>query len=150
MRRTLFIAAAAAILAHPAAAASFNCKLAKLPAEIAICSDPTLSSEDEELAHEYTPLLQSAPGDAAKTIKKEQKAWLATRNACASDMQCIMGSYRERLERFGEWRAEFAGAERAAAGNADTPANDPNAPTIAPAPAPADAVPAGDPTGDPD
>ena len=151
MLRAALIAVAAALTAGSATAASFDCKLAKLPAEIAICSDPTLSSADDALAQEYSPLLKSAPADAAKTIKKEQKAWLASRNACRSDMQCIMGSYRERLQRFGEWRAQLASAVRTEqAGAADNaPTVDPNAPTITPAP-PADAAPAGDPTGDPD
>src|ERR1700693_2714049 len=103
MSRIALIGLVAAIAASPATAASFDCKLAKLPVEISICSDPTLSSEDEELAREYSPLVKSAPADAVKLIKSEQKVWLKERNACVSDMQCIMGSYRERLQRFGEW-----------------------------------------------
>jgi len=152
MFRTIIIVLTAGIAASPAAAASFDCKRAKLPAEIAICSDPTLSAEDDELAHEYSPLIRSAPPDAAKTIKDEQKAWLGDRNACGSDMQCIMGSYRERLQRFGEWRSEIASASRATdAQSADptAPTIDPNAPTIGPA-APDQTAPEGDTTGDPD
>jgi uncharacterized protein len=152
MLRAALIAVAVALTVGPATAASFDCKLAKLPAEIAICSDPTLSSADEALAQEYSPLLKSAPADAVKTIKKEQKAWLASRNACVSDMQCIMGRYRERLQRFGEWRDQFAGAvpaEQTGAADPNAPTIDPNAPTITPA-APADTAPAGDPNGDAD
>ncbi len=153
MLRVVLTAVVAALFVGPVAAASFNCKLAKLPAEIAICSDPTLSSEDEELARQYSPLLDAAP-DAAnlKAIKQEQKAWLASRNACRSDMQCIMGRYRERLQRFGEWRDQFAGAapaEQTGAADANAPTIDPNAPTITPA-APKETAPAGDPNGDPD
>ena len=151
MFRTILFALAAAIAASPATAASFDCKKAKLPAEIAICKDPTLSSQDEALASEYAPLLKSAPPDTAKTIKTEQKAWLAERNACGSDMQCIMGLYRERLERFGEWRAEISHAAAADAQVEDpnAPTIDPNAPTIGPG-APDQPAPEGDPTGDPD
>jgi len=152
MLRALLIAIAAAVAVSPATAASFDCKLAKLPAEIAICGDPTLSAEDEELARLYTPLLKSAPADAVKAIKKEQKAWLASRNACGSDMQCIMGRYRERLQRFGEWRAQFAGAapaQQTGAADVNARAIDPNAPTITPV-APSNAAPAGDPIGDAD
>ena len=110
MSRIILIAVLAVMAAGPATAASFDCKKAKLPAEIAVCSDPTLSSQDEELARQYLPLIKSAPADSAKTIKTEQKAWLAERNACGADMQCIMGSYRMRLQRFGEWRDQLSGA----------------------------------------
>src|SRR6266536_4071925 len=100
MSRSILIGLLAIMAVSPATAASFDCKRAKLPAEIAICTDPTLSSQDEEMARQYLPLIKSAPADSTKTIKTEQKAWLAERNACGSDMQCIMGSYRERLQRF--------------------------------------------------
>jgi uncharacterized protein len=128
MSRIILIALIAAMAAGPAGAASFDCKKAKLPAEIAVCSDPTLSSQDEELARQYLPLVKSAPAAPAKEIKAEQKAWLAERNACGADKQCIMGSYRERLQRFGEWRDQLSGAAPAA----QTPAADPNAPTVDP------------------
>ena len=98
------------------------------------------------------PLIKSAPADAAKTIKTEQKAWLAERNACGADMQCIMGNYRMRLQRFGEWRDQISGAAPTAetpVADPNAPTIDPNAPTIGPA-APPDAAPEGDPTGDPD
>jgi uncharacterized protein len=152
MLRAVLIAVAAILVVSPATAASFDCKLAKLPVEIAVCSDPTLSAEDEELAREYSPLLKSAPADAVKAIKKEQKAWLASRNACGSDMQCIMGRYRERLQRFGEWRAQFAGAapaQQTGAADPNVPTIDPNAPTITPI-APGKVAPAGDSNGNAD
>jgi uncharacterized protein len=152
MLRTVLIAVATLLVVSPATAASFDCKLAKLLAEIAICGDPTLGAEDEELARQYAPLLTAAPADAVKTIKKEQKAWLASRNACGSDMQCIMGHYRERLQRFGEWRAQFAGAapaEQTGAADPNVPTIDPNAPTITPI-APGKVAPAGDSNGNAD
>jgi len=153
MLRAILIALLAAIVASPAVAASFNCKLAKLPVEIAICGDPTLSSEDEELARQYTPLLDAAPDAASlKAIKLEQQGWLKSRNACKADRQCIMGSYRERLQRFGDWREQFAAsaaAQPAEAADAKAPTVDPNAPSIAPSPSD-DKAPAGDPTGDAD
>ena len=152
MSRIILLALIAVMMAGPATAASFDCKKAKLPAEIAVCSDPTLSSQDEELAREYVPLVKSSPADLAKAIKTEQKAWLSARNACGSDMQCIMGSYRMRLQRFGEWRDQLAGAaptDQNPVADPNAPTIDPDAPTIGPA-APADTAPEGDPTGDPD
>ncbi len=99
--------ALAAFGAGPAAAQSFNCNYAKLPTEVAICQDGELASSDEELATEYAQLINGAPGWAVRQIKNEQKAWLAERNACGYDMQCIMGEYRFRLQQFGEWRDQL-------------------------------------------
>jgi uncharacterized protein len=147
MLRAALIAVAIVLAMSPANAASFNCKFAKLPAEIAICSDPTLGAEDEELARQFSPLLEVAAADAVKTIKKEEAAWLVSRNACGSDRQCILGRYRERLQRLGEWRDQFAAAAAAAHTEAEAPTVDPNAPTITPI-APSNAAPAGDPNGD--
>jgi uncharacterized protein len=106
------IGAAVAFLAPPASAASFNCAFAGLPAEVAICNDPTLGSLDEEMARQYFTLIRRAAPDVAAAIRGEQRDWLARRNACGYDGQCIMGSYRARLQRLGEWRDEFDNAEQ--------------------------------------
>ena len=105
------VAVGAVLLAGSCEAASFNCNLAKLPAEVAICQDETLTSEDEELARQYFAMVNAAPGWAIPEIKAEQKAWLKERNACGYDMQCIMGSYRGRLQRLGEWRDQISGGQ---------------------------------------
>src|ERR1700676_1859171 len=152
MLRTVLIAVAALLATSPALAASFDCKLAKLPVETAVCSDPTLSAEDEQLAREYSPLLKSAPADAVKTIKKEQKTWLASRKPGGAPRQRITGRYREPLQRFGEWRAQLAGAapaQQTGAADPNAPTIDPNAPTITPA-AHAETAPAGDANGNAD
>ena len=99
--------ALAALGSAPAAAQSFNCNFARLPVEVAICNDPTLASEDEEMSSEYYQLTTSAPGWAARQIRNEQRDWIAGRNACGYDMQCIMGEYRWRLQQFGEWRDQL-------------------------------------------
>lgn len=85
-------------------AAAFNCNYAKLPAEVAICNDPTLSSYDEELSATYYRLINAAPNWARKKIKAEQVRWLGRRNACGYDMQCILGKYRWRMQQLGEWQ----------------------------------------------
>jgi uncharacterized protein len=132
MLRAVLIAVTAVVVASPASAASFNCKRAKLPAEIAICADTSLGAQDDELAHEYGPLLELAATDDVKAIKKEEDAWLASRNACGSDKQCIAGRYRERLQRLGEWEKKIAAAAAAAQSGAEAPAVDPNGASIAP------------------
>jgi uncharacterized protein len=142
MLRAILILLAAAVATSPAAAASFNCKKAKLPAEIAVCADPSLSTADEELARQFGPLIEIGGPDDVKAIKKEEDAWLKSRNACASDKQCIARRYQERLKQLGEWQKKIAAA--AANTGAEAPAEpaavDPNAasittvaPTVAPA-----------------
>src|SRR5581483_383279 len=127
MLRTIVIAVIAIVVASPASAASFNCRRAKLPAEVAICADASLGAQDDELAHEYGPLLERAAPDDVKAIKKEEDAWLASRNVCGSDKQCIAGRYRERLQRLGEWQKKIAPAAAAARSGGEAPAVDPNA-----------------------
>jgi uncharacterized protein len=129
MLRAIMIAVAAAILVSPASAASFNCKRAKLPAEVAVCTDPTLSAADDQLARQFAPLIGMAAPDDVKAIKKEEDSWLASRNACGGDKQCILGRYRERLQQLADWQRKIAAAP---SGAEATPAVDPNAASIAP------------------
>jgi len=57
-------------------AASFDCKKAKAPIEIAICGDKDISALDEQLASKYKALLKTLD-EAGKTVVKEgQKYWL--------------------------------------------------------------------------
>ena len=152
MSRIILVAVLAVMAAGPASAASFDCKKAKLPVEIAVCSDPTLSSQDEELARQYLPLIKSAPADFGKNDQDRAEGLAGGAECLWRDLQCIMGSYRMRLQRFGEWRDQLSGAAPAAetpVADPNAPTVDPNAPTIGPA-APADTAPEGDPTGDPD
>jgi uncharacterized protein len=101
------LVAVVALGCGPAAATSFNCALAKLPAEVAICNDSMLSALDEEMASEYFRLRNGSatPAWAKAAITDEQRTWLSQRNACGYDMQCILGEYRTRIQRLGDWRA---------------------------------------------
>ena len=133
MLRVIAIAIAAAIVASPVTAASFNCKRAKLPAEIAVCTDPSLSAADDELARQFGPLIEIGGPDDVKAIKKEEDAWLTSRNACGSDKQCISRRYQERMKQLGEWQKKIAAAAAAANTGAEAPAApaaDPNAASI--------------------
>ena len=117
------LAATAALLAPPASAASFNCAFAGLPTEVAICNVPALGRADEAMAAQYLSLLDGAPPDVAGAIRGEQRDWLAHRNTCRYDAQCILRAYNERLDRLGEWRDEF---EAAADGDDEQPQYDPD------------------------
>lgn len=93
----------AGLFAGSAEAQSFNCRYARLPTEVAICQDETLSVMDEEMARIYSELLTYAPGWAARAIRGEQRDWLKVRNACGYNPQCIMGEYRYRIQELGAW-----------------------------------------------
>ncbi len=57
-------------------AASFDCKKAKAPIEIAICVDKDISALDEQLASKYKALLKTLDEAGKGVVKKEQKYWL--------------------------------------------------------------------------
>jgi uncharacterized protein len=94
----------AALAAGPGQATSYNCNLAHLPAEVAICQDAYLSSLDEQMASQYFWLINNAPGWAARTIKSEQRGWLRTRNQCGYDGQCLTYQYQSRIQQLYGWQ----------------------------------------------
>jgi uncharacterized protein len=70
-------------VALPARAASFDCK-AKLSAmEQFICDDAELSAADEKLASAYAAALEAADVKHWEALRKDQRKWVAQRNATA-------------------------------------------------------------------
>lgn len=59
-------------------AASFDCAKPISPMEKAICSSPTLSAADTEMAATYRRALSLMPEDAAATFRTDQRRWLET------------------------------------------------------------------------
>jgi uncharacterized protein len=78
-------------LPHAAFAVSFNCGLASQPVERMICSNPVLSSLDDQL-HELYRNNSSGPR------RTNQLDWLASRNQCQTDA-CVIAAYRERISK---------------------------------------------------
>lgn len=102
--RTTFAAAlfTTAVFAAGSAAveaASFNCRYAKLPAEVAICQDDELHGLDERMASVYFTLRRLLPYDGRAELKGGQNAFIARRNACGYDTDCVARSYRIRIKR---------------------------------------------------
>jgi uncharacterized protein len=90
----LFLVLAAAT----AEAASFNCAKAAKPDEKAICDSTRLSDLDVEMATLYrvrmeVPMLMGARGAA----QDEQRAFLARREQCGSNVACIQAAYTARI-----------------------------------------------------
>lgn len=118
-RRVLLLRGGAAVVAiitiwfwplggAPRVAPSFDCAKATIPAEKAICADPALSKIDADFAAYYQDNLQTAAGfgDTAnvETLKKDEQAFIETRNHCGAAKWCIERAYGERdlkLEQLG-------------------------------------------------
>lgn len=86
--------------ASPALAASFDCKAARSPMEVAICSDDELSALDERMSQAYRALLAS-PEQSSAEVKASQRAWLKEgRRRCEPRediVSCLKSAYEERL-----------------------------------------------------
>jgi uncharacterized protein YecT (DUF1311 family) len=77
--------------------ASFACAKARGATEQAICASATLAGYDRSVAAAYRFALQRA-GEEARAIRQAQRDWIAARNVCAADADCLGKSMRERLE----------------------------------------------------
>jgi uncharacterized protein len=85
--------------AMPAAAASpsFSCAGNLSPAEAVVCSDDGLAQLDRTLAVAYERMLDSFPAGEKSTLIGVQKAWVARRDACRTDKNCIRAAYVARI-----------------------------------------------------
>jgi hypothetical protein len=82
---------------NQARAASYNCQMARLPAEVAICQDQTLSFKDEVNATIYFSVKSALSGRARATFNQYERSWLARRNACGYDTACLHIEYANHL-----------------------------------------------------
>ena len=86
-------ALATLLLSTPASAAAFNCNYAKLPTEVLICQDETLSSIDEANARVYYAVANALPAYLKPAYRKNGRQWLKDRNACGFDAECVAHQY---------------------------------------------------------
>lgn len=85
----------------PASAASFSCMDDDNlnSTERRICETPALGALDERLDSWYRrALVRAGYFDQTGELKAEQKAWLASRDACGASRWCIRRHYRERID----------------------------------------------------
>lgn len=97
----ILVAAAGVTLAItplPAAAQSFNCAHAVLPAEVAICGNANLSRLDEQTTGMYFLIVGSgAPAATVALVKTQQGKFLQTRNACGAGIDCLVSAYTDQI-----------------------------------------------------
>lgn len=82
-----------------AAAAGFDCNLARTKVEKMICADETVSHMDETLSAQYRTLRTQSDETARRLLIKDQRAWLKTRNRCG-DTACLQQTYETRIAKF--------------------------------------------------
>ncbi len=96
----LLVAAASAVPVLPTAgqAASFNCALANTPTEHAICSNAQLGRLDEQSAGMYFQIIGSSPPlPTLNQVRNTQRSFLAQRNSCGGNFDCIVDSYTSQI-----------------------------------------------------
>lgn len=105
MTRSSWAAAAAFIvvtcggagLSSPAEAqASFDCRRASHPSEIAVCRDPELATVDRTLDSTFRAALERS--ENADNLRAEQRGWLRDLRLCGDDPYCLYETYADRIE----------------------------------------------------
>ncbi|EKN6177460.1 lysozyme inhibitor LprI family protein [Yersinia sp. 22-579] len=81
-----------------AAAASFDCKLAVLADEKAICADPALSEKDVQMTTTYNLLKGLLLMGARGALQDEQGEWLKKRQQCGANHTCLLQLYDRRIQ----------------------------------------------------
>jgi len=79
-------------------AASFNCALANTPTEHAICNNAQLGRLDEQSSGMYFQIIGSSPPlPTLNQVRNTQRSFLAQRNACGANFDCIVDSYTSQI-----------------------------------------------------
>jgi uncharacterized protein len=82
---------------------SFDCAKATGFVEKLLCTDTELAAMDVKMAALYMQALKQAPAAAKKALRKEQRGWLKTRNACQTYTEprrnCVSYAYEQRISR---------------------------------------------------
>jgi uncharacterized protein YecT (DUF1311 family) len=107
--RKLFTIAALALLAFAPASAnpSFDCSKAKSAAEKTVCDVPNLQWTDRQMARLYKLALNQKP-NMRQPVMAGQRNFLAVRDACRDDSDCIERTYRARLTELSQYVNVYA------------------------------------------
>ncbi len=75
---------------------SFNCRSARTRGEIAVCTDGSLASLDQQMAAQFNRAVSTADSGKRLQLQRSRKRFLAFRDSCNSSA-CIAGAYRDRM-----------------------------------------------------
>ncbi|MGI4982559.1 MAG: hypothetical protein ACRYGL_04360 [Janthinobacterium lividum] len=87
-----------ALSRHRTFPTSFDCRQATRDDERAVCTDPGLAAMDVEMGQLYSAALQASP--QPRILAQSQRDWLAGRDMCNGDLDCLRQAYGERLGQF--------------------------------------------------
>lgn len=79
---------------------SFDCSKARGAVETSVCRNPALAELDARLAFVYRDALAGAPPRRADEIRRDQRQWLASRDACTREPaleRCLSRRYLARI-----------------------------------------------------
>ena len=97
MKAILFLIATLA-LKSSASAASFNCRYAKSPVEVAICQTPVLESYDEQVSRIFFGLQDDVSAREFRSVKAAQSRFIARRNRCGYNESCLARVHEDRID----------------------------------------------------
>lgn len=80
------------------AAPSFDCRKAQTISEKEVCRVPELQWFDRQLAH----LFREVKAKGGPQVVADQRAFLAKREGCGNNLECLEGAYQERLRTLGQ------------------------------------------------
>ena len=80
---------------------SYDCSKASTRAELAICDTPDLWAMDRAMASLYFYYHKNTDAYRSQEFLSSQRAWLARRDQCADDLNCLYERYSSRLFDFG-------------------------------------------------
>ncbi len=75
-----------------------NCTGSGTPDEVAICGNATLAALDRKLSDLYAMLLKRLDADQQIKLKQEEAAWVKQRGKCQSNQDCLLATYKSRIE----------------------------------------------------
>lgn len=96
----LLLAASAPFMlpSDAARAASFDCSKASTAAERTICGNANLSQLDARTAGMYFTILgNNYPAATLAQVRTSQRRFLATRNACGANVDCLVDAYTSQM-----------------------------------------------------
>lgn len=90
--------------ANPQPMPSFQCALAGTAAEKTICMSFPLAAFDNSVASAYKLLQQACHGESRclASGKKQQASWLARRDRCGADRDCLTSAMQQRIDQLME------------------------------------------------
>ena len=98
MRFFFLVAAGIALVTTPVSAEpSFDCSKAGSVSEREVCRVPALQWFDRQLAHLY----HDVKGKGGAQVVADQRAFLAQREACGTNLECLDKAYGDRLKALG-------------------------------------------------